>query len=292
MRRLLLAAVFLLAGVCAFAQAQLELHKVFLPKEGMTADEIMAIKYHNKYSLFANDFHQVGEVLYVDPSGYTRKKVWDRSRIITGTDGIAYKDLIVMTYPPEVKGLSVLTWTYLDPKREQDLWLWIPSIKKVRKISASQSDDSFMGSDFTVQDVSTRKFSDETYKLLESKAFQGYKFEQTGEMKYVGKPCFVIEATPVRPHWYYSKRVVYIDKETGGAIYDEYYDQNGKFFKTIFRQWDWKDVNGKKYPYQSALECKDLRTGHRTVIMMQDTKFDTGLSQEVFTEKALSRSRW
>jgi len=293
MKRSLLAVLFLLAAVSVFAAVQLEYHKLYTPQEGMSADEIMRIKYHGKYSLFANDFHQVGEVYYVDPSGYTRKRVWDRSRIVKGTDGIAYKDLIVMTYPAEVKGLSVLTWTYLDPKRDQDVWLWIPSLKKVRKTSASQSDDSFMGSDLTVQEVSTRKFEDETYKLLESKAFAGYKFEHTGEMMYVGKPVFVIEGIPTRPNWYYSKRIMYIDKETGGVILSEYYDRNGKLFKTDFLKWDMIDVgNGMKYPAQTGRECKDLRTGHRTVITMKDTEFDKGISEEKFTEKALSRSRW
>ncbi|MDD5655261.1 MAG: outer membrane lipoprotein-sorting protein, partial [Candidatus Omnitrophica bacterium] len=200
---------------------------------------------------------------------------------------------ITMTYPVEVKGLSVLNWTYLDPKRDQDVWLWIPSLKKVRKISASQSDDSFMGSDLTVQEVSTRKFEDETYKLLESKAFAGYKFEHTGEMLYVGKPVFVIEARPVRANWYYAKRLVYVDRETGGAVYSEYYDKNDKMFKTDFLKWDLVPVaDGRQFPAQTGRECKDLRTGHRTVIMMHDTTFDTGLSEELFTEKALARSRW
>lgn len=271
----------------------LEYFKVYAPKEGMSAEEIMRIKYHNKYSLFAKDYYSTSQVLYVDPSGFTRKRIAVRERIVkAGQDGISYKDLVVVTYPTEVKGLAILTWNYEDPFKDQNVWLWLPSLKKVRKISASEDDDAFMGSDFTVEEVSTRRFEDETYKLIGEKEFPGYKFEHTGEMKYQDRPCFVIEAIPNKPHWYYAKRIVWIDKETGGNIFEEYYDKNGKLFKTLFREWDWTDMGDKKYPTQIALECKDLRTGHRTVILLENIKFDQGLSEQEFTVKALMRSRW
>jgi len=271
----------------------LEYYKLYPLKEGMSADGIMRIVYHNKYSLFSRDYQQTGDVLYVDTSGFTRKRVWKRMRITkAGEEGIAYKDMVAFTYPAELKGLAVLTWTYENYQREQDVWLWIPSLKKVRKISASQNDDAFMGSDITVEEVSTRRFEDETYKLIGEKDFQGYKFEQTGEIEYKGKPCFVIEAKPVKPHWYYSKRIVWVDKDTGGNILDQYYDKSGKMFKTLFRKWVWEDLGDKKYPMQAALECKDLRTGHRTDILMRDTKYDQQISEYNFTVKALMRSRW
>jgi len=292
MRWLFIFAGCLLLNLGTFAES-LEYHKVYIPQEGMSAEEIMQIKYHNKYSLFARDYQQIGEVLYVDPSGFTRKRVWKRQRIVkAGQEGISYKDLVVMTYPTQVKGLAVLTWTYQDPEKDQNVWLWIPSLKKVRKISASEDDDAFMGSDFTVEEVSTRRFEDESYKLIGSKNFPGYKFEHTGEVKFKDKPCFVVECTPLKPHWYYNKRIVWIDKDTGGNIYEEYYDKNGKLFKTLFREWVWTDLGDKKYPTQISLECKDLRTNHRTVILMKDTEYDQDLSEYEFTVKALMRSRW
>jgi len=289
--------LFLFLGLIVFslsASAQgLEYYKVYTPKEGMSADEIMRINYQNKYSLFAHDYQQTGDVLYVDRSGFTRKRVWKRMRIVkAGENGISYKDIIVFTYPTELKGLAVLTWTYVDPKRDQDEWLWIPSLKKVRKISASQDDDAFLGTDFTSEEVSTRRFEDETYKLLGEKNFKGYKFEQTGEIKFKGEPCFVIEATPKRPHWYYAKRIIWVSKDTGSQIFEEYYNRNDKLFKTLFRERRWFTVGNKKYQTAFSLEVKDLRTGHRTDILMKDTKYNQGLSEQNFTVKALMRSRW
>ena len=293
MKRLFLFFGMLFFALGAFGQ-DLEYGKLYSLRNGMSADEVMQVTYHNKYSLFAQDYQLPDcQILYVDKSGFTRKRLAKRLRIIKGgQDGIAYKDLILITYPTAVKGLAVLTWTYDSINKGQNTWLWIPSLKKVRKISASADDDAFMGSDFTVEEVSTRRFEDETYKLIEEKKFDGYTFEHTGELKFSGKPCFVIECIPVKPHWYYSKRIAWVDKDTGGVIFEEYYDKKEKIFKTIFREWDRYDPEGKNYPRQSALECKDLRTGHRTVIINDNEEYDTGISEQNFTVKALMRSRW
>lgn len=292
MKRLFLVLCFLFIASGFLYAAETQFHQFYLPKEGMSADQVMKIGYHNKYSLFANDFHQTGETLYVEPSGFTLKRGWIRSRIVKGKDDISYKDIIFITYPTEIKGLAVLSWAYQDPKKEQDAWLWIPSLKKTNKISAAESDDAFMGSDLTVQDVSTRQFEDETYKLIGEKNFDGYKVEQTGELKYAGKSCYVIEAVPVRTPWYYSKRVIWLDKETGGEIFEQFYDRTGRFFKTIFHEWEWIPTGEKKYPAQVLLEGKDLRSGHRTVVLMKNTEFNKGLPEEEFTATTLSRSRW
>jgi len=290
---MLLGVSIVFLGVCLQAHA-LDYHKIYAPSSGMSADEIMQIMYHNKYSLFAKDYDLPNsEIYYVDSSGFTRVKKAIRKRIVqAGADGISYKDIIVVTYPTQTKGLAVLTWTYEDMERDQDTWLWIPSLKKTRKISASEADDAFMGSDLTVEEVSTRRLEDETYKLLGEKIFDGYTLEHTGEFKFKGKPCFVIECIPNKPHWYYAKRIVWIDKETGGNIFEEYYDKNGKMFKTIFREWAWHQMPNTRYPSQITVECKDLRTGHRTVVFNSEQQYDVGLQERDFTVRMLLRSKW
>ena len=295
MKKVILSFCLLLFVAVEFVQAQeLEYYKLYTPKSGMSADEIMRIFYHNKYSLFAQDYYlPKSYIFYVDKSGFTRKKESVRKRIIkAGEDGLSYKDFIVLTYPTQEKGLAILTWTYEDIDRDQDVWLWIPALKKVRKVSSSEDDDAFMGSDFTVEEVSTRRFEDETYKLIGEENFAGYTFEHTGELKLKGRPCFVIEGIPNKPHWYYSKRKVWIDKETGGNIFEEYYDKNGKMFKTRFIEWMFYEPETKRYPMQRSLECKDLRTGHRSVIVNEDEEYDVGLDEREFTTRYLERSKW
>ncbi|MFC1658091.1 outer membrane lipoprotein-sorting protein [Candidatus Omnitrophota bacterium] len=282
-----------LGAACLYAAA-LEYHQVYKPKEGMSADEIMQLKYFVKYTLFARDYESTGYVYLVDANGFKRERTFLRRRLILGrgTDDLSYKDLVMFTGPTAVKGLAILTWTYMSPDKEQNQWLWLPSLKKIRKISAAQADDSFMGSDFTVEEITSRRFDDETYKLLREENFQGFQSEVNGQSYHQGTVCYVIEATPKRTPWYYSKRIVWIDKKTGGDIYHEVYDPNGTLYKTIFKDYEFISINGLDYATQKFLEVKDLRTGHKTAIDMQGIKYDQGLSEELFTEKSLMRSRW
>jgi hypothetical protein len=274
--------------------AELEYFKVYKPQEGMSADEIMQIKYLVKYTKFARDYESTGYCYLIDKSGFTRKRIFLRQRILLGrkSDGLAYKDLVAFTGPTAVKGLATLTWSYIDPEKVQNQWLWLPSLKKVRKISAAQSDDSFMGSDFTVEEITTRKFEDETYSLIREESFKGYRCEFNSKTYHQGNGCFVIEAKPKKSPWYYSKRIVWIDKKTGGDIYHQIYDPKGKLCKTIFKDYEIMEVGGRDYVAQMLLEVKDLRSGHRTVIEFKDIEYDQGLSEELFTEKSLMRSRW
>ncbi|MCD6093606.1 MAG: outer membrane lipoprotein-sorting protein [Candidatus Omnitrophica bacterium] len=270
----------------------LEYHRLYNLKEGMNADEIMKTVYHNKYSLFCKDITLKGKVIYIDSPNFFRKRKYIKYRMISGKDGIAYKEITTFTYPTEVKGLSLLVWSYESPQKKQDVWLWVPSLKKVRKISPSQNDDAFMGSDFTVEEVSTRKFEDETYRLIGEKSFAGYKSKYTGKDFFKGRSCFVIEAVPKKKNWYYAKRIIWVDKETGGNIYEEYYDRKGRLFKTIFRKWELLDAGDKKYPTQTTLEVTNLISKHSTVILMDNIRYDQNLSSGLFTVKTLMRSRW
>jgi len=289
---LLMAASIALPAVAL--SADLEYFQVYKPKDGMTADEIMQIEYFVKYTKFAHDIDLRGKAYFVDKSGYVRERQTLRQRITLGraSDSLAYKDLNMFTAPAQVKGLSILTWTYLDSKKQSDIWMWIPSLKKIRKVSQAQGDDSFMGGDFTVEDITTRKFEDETYTLLRNENFKGYTCEFDKQVYFKDAPCFVIEARPRKSPWYYSRRVLWVDRNTGGAVYEEMYDPNEKLFRTFFKNFVIYNVNGREYPTQVLLECKDLRTGHRSVIVNSDIVYDQGLLEDLFSERALIQSRW
>lgn len=293
MKRIVLFLVAMTLAAGSVFAAELQYFEVYTPKDGMTADEIMQIEYFVKYTLFAHDAYFEGKADFVDKSGAVLEKTTLRERITLGrkSDDIAYKDLVMFT-SPQVKGLATLTWTYMDSKRQQDSWIWLPSLKKIRKISAANGDDTFMGSDFTVEDILTRRFEDETYTLIGTQNFPGYTCEYDKKTYYKDTPCFVIECKPKRSPWYYSKRILWVDKATGGGIYDEQYDPLGRKFKYIFKDFEIQKVNGKDYPAQVIIEGKDLRTGHRTSIVNTVIKFDIGLSEDLFTERSLMQSRW
>ena len=273
---------------------ELRHHQVYKLDRGMNIEDIMQVVYFNQYTKFASDYQSTGYVYLIEESGAQRSRTFSRQRIILGRgeDDIDYKDVTKFTGPTSVKGLGILSWTYMEYGRDPDQWLWLPSLKKVRKISASQGDDSFLGSDFTTEEITTRKFEDETYKLLREESFNGYTSNFNGNDYYDGADCYVVEARPKRDPWYYSKRIVWIDKATGGDIYQEIFDSTGRMHKTILKSYEIMKVDGKDYATQTLLEVKDLRTGHSTVIEMKDIKFDQGLQEADFSERILRRSKW
>ena len=270
-----------------------ELHKI---APGMSVDDIMKIAEHIQYTLFADDYEADGTALYIEKSGTTRTRGTLRQRIVLGPDSenpeYRYKDIVMFTAPTSVKGLGILSWSYVDATRDQDQWLWLPSLKKVRKISAAQGDDSFMGSDFTVEEITTRRYEDETYTLLGEEKFKGFTSEYDNQAYYAGRDCYKVECIPMRDPWYYSKRITWIDKEFGSTIYDEIYDSKGNIYKHIFKKYKVIDVKGEDYPTQVMLEVKDLRSGHKTVIINENVRFDQGIKEDYFSERTLRRSKW
>ncbi|MBU1084804.1 outer membrane lipoprotein-sorting protein, partial [Patescibacteria group bacterium] len=158
--------------------------------------------------------------------------------------------------------------------------------------SAGQANDSFMGSDFTNEEITSRQFEDETYTLVGEETFKGYTSLYDGAVYHKDEPVYVIECRSKTDPWYYSKRITYVSKEFGGNIFDEIYDVKGQMVRTLFRGWEIMDVDGKEYPAQVRVEGHDLRTGHKSIIIFDEIKFDQGLSEDVFTQKTLTRQRW
>jgi len=98
---------------------------------GIDVNTLMRLKYIVKYTKFAEDMESVGDFILLDKSGLKRSRKWHRYRIILEEEGIDYKDLMLLEEPQQLKGIAVLTWMYLDPDRERDNWLWLPSQRKL-----------------------------------------------------------------------------------------------------------------------------------------------------------------
>jgi len=263
------------------------------PYPGISADDLMKINLYVKFTKFAQDYKGIGFVKLINKKGFARTRDWGRYRILLNrrSEIFNYKDLVVILGPQNIKGLSVLTWTYLDPEKDQEVWLWLPSLRKVRRVSQSEADDPFMGSEFTTEEMSTRKWEDETYKMVGEEIFDGYVSKFNGKTYYKDTACYVLEAEPKRKEWYYSKRVVWLDKRFAGLIFDEVYDPAGRRWKTFIKEYTiWE--NGC-LP-QIFLEGEDQLTGHITVIGFEekDIEFNTNLKEGFFTERTLMRSKW
>lgn len=263
------------------------------PYPGISASDLMQINYTVKYTKFARDYQGIGHFKMVPREGPVRSRYWRRYRIILNRTSkeIDYKDLVLILGPQNLKGLSVLTWTYRDPEKEQEVWTWIPSLRKVRRLSPAEAADPFMGSDFTTEDIATRRWEDETYSMVGEKKFTGHTCTYHDKTAYKDTDCYVVEAKPKREKWYYSKRIVWLHKLFGGLIFDEYFDPEGKRWKTFVKEYE--VFNDGCIP-QVFIEAEDQVSKHKTLIgfKKEDIKFNSGLQEGFFSEKTLMRSKW
>ncbi len=170
--------------------------------------------------------------------------------------------------PPDVRGTAFLVWKY--PAKDDDRWIFIPAIKLVRRIAASDRRSSFVGSDFTYEDISGRDVSDETHTLLRSDTLEG-------------RPCYVLESRPVAGADY-ARRVSWIDSERWIPLKEEYFDGRGQMMR-LFSADRVEEIAGHWTVIRRTM--RTLQTGQRTEVTFQDVGYDQGLPDNLFTERAL-----
>lgn len=133
--------------------------------------------------------------------------------------GSEKKNVMVFMLPADVKGVGYLYFSYNDVSKSDERWLYMPALKKAKRISGSSSGDYFMGTDFTYDDISGHKLDDYTYTLLAEETVNG-------------KNCWKIESIPVNKSMY-SKYISWIDKESLVQAKAEFYDEQGTLQKVL-----------------------------------------------------------
>lgn len=180
--------------------------------------------------------------------------------------------------PSDVKGTSVLTIEHSDT--DDDQWLYLPALRKVRRISSSDKTDHFMGSDFTFEDIQSEDLAHFEYKLLRTEALEG-------------QDTYVIEAMPVTEKKLketgYYKRQSWVRKDNFVIIQTKYWDRKGEYFK-LLRAYDVvKLTQGISRP--NRIEMEDLKANHKTIIEFSNRVINAGVSDDVFTERNLKTLR-
>lgn len=174
--------------------------------------------------------------------------------------------------PGDVRGTAFLVWKY--PEKDDDRWIFVPAVNMVRRIVARDSRSSFVGSDFTYEDVSGRDLAADSHSLLR-------------EEKLGGADCFVIESVPKGAAGF-AKKISWIDKKTYIPLKEEYYDAQGDVAR-IFTADRIEDVGsgGKSYPTVMKRTMKNVKSGHTTEVSFSNVAYGVGLGDDVFTEKSL-----
>ncbi|HBE03417.1 MAG TPA: outer membrane lipoprotein-sorting protein [Spirochaetia bacterium] len=183
------------------------------------------------------------------------------------------KLIMWFTSPADVKGTSMLRLSYND--RDDDTWIYLPAFGKVRRIASSAKTGSFMGSDFTYEDMETKKIDNYTYMLLRSEMIDD-------------KDCYVIETTPKQDVTSdYSKSTVWIDKTSFYPVRSELYHKSGKLKKVMHAS----IKKHGQYWLPEKITMKDARTQHTTVMISENIIVDTELSDALFKTTEMTRIR-
>ena len=184
------------------------------------------------------------------------------------------KTVMVFLLPADVKGVGYLSYSYDDESKSDDRWLYMPALKKAKRISGSSSQDYFMGTDFTYDDISGHKIDEYTYTLLA---------EETVD----GKNCWKIESVPVKKSMY-SKYISWIDKESLVQVKAEFYDEQGTLLKVL-------TVSGieKKDGFWTAdkMEMNNLQKKHTTLIETLKHEFNKNISDSYFRVSSLEEGK-
>ncbi|MGH7896787.1 MAG: outer membrane lipoprotein-sorting protein [Candidatus Binatia bacterium] len=191
------------------------------------------------------------------------------------------KSITFFSSPPEVKGVGFLAWSY--PDKDDDQWLYLPELKRVRQISTNTRKQSFQGSDFSYEDL---ELFDDIRDWTEKDAAS--KLVKDGEVV-DGVACAVIELTPQGKDYQYSRFAVWLDAKDSTFRKVEFYDKNdGALLKTLVLG-GFQTIDGVPTPHR--IEMTNAKKGTKTVMQISAVRYNQGLSDDVFTERTLERGK-
>jgi len=233
-------------------------------------DEIMkksqgAFLYHGK------DSKSRVMMKLISKGGQERIREMTMLRKNFGEPGGAQKYFIYFFQPADVKDMTFMVYKY--PGKDADRWLFIPAISMVRRIAAKDKYSSFVGSDFTYEDVSGRNIEDDTHSI-------------TKEEKYNGKDCYVVKSTPKAADMEYSYKLSWVDKGNYLPLKEEYYDKRGELYK-VFTADEIKDIKG--FPTITKRTMKNLQSSHMTEVSYIKVDYNIGIEDSLFSERFLKQ---
>ncbi len=183
------------------------------------------------------------------------------------------KKIMYFVSPADVRNTSFMNWSYDEEGKDDDQWIYLPALKRVKRISSDSKSDYFMGSDFTYDDLGDRHPSSDTHKLLR-------------EEKLNGEDCYVVESTPKEEEYMYSRTVTWIIKDKWIGMKKEFYDEDEDHLKTL---------SVKKYEkigdFWTILhsEMHNVQKDHTTKMELHNVKINTGIPDNKFTERMMKR---
>ncbi len=185
------------------------------------------------------------------------------------------KSLSIFDTPRDVKGTAFLTFTHKVD--DDDQWLYLPALKRVKRISSRNKSGSFMGSEFAYEDIASQEI-------------EKYNYRYVGDEQVEGHDCFKIERIPVdKKNSGYSRQVVWMDKDEYRTWKVNYFDRKDSLLKTLtFRKYQ---QYLKKFWRADELFMVNHQNGKSTTLNFSNYRFQTGLSDRDFNKNSLKRAK-
>jgi len=195
-------------------------------------------------------------------------------QMVLEVEGDGDKSIMVFDRPRDLQGTAILTFTHKVGSDDQ--WLYLPALKRVKRISSADQSGPFMGSEFAYEDLASQEVEKYEYRLLREENLDG-------------NPCFVVERIPVDPKSGYSRQVAWYGKDEYRLRRVDYYDRKGDLLKTMtldgYRQYL------QQYWRADEMHMTNHQSGNSTLLKFSNYQFRVGLKDRDFNRAALKRIR-
>ena len=184
------------------------------------------------------------------------------------------KSLTIFDSPRDIKGTAFLSYSHIS--KPDDQWLYLPALKRVKRISSANKSGPFMGSQFAYEDLASFEVDKYSYKYLRDENLDG-------------KDTQVIENYPKYKYSGYTRQIVWIDKQRHIPLKVEYYDRKNALLKTLIFS-NYKQYL-KKYWRAHKQVMENHQNGKSTTLTWNNFEFRKGLTKRDFERSRLKRAR-
>jgi outer membrane lipoprotein-sorting protein len=230
---------------------------VWAQEKQLTAPEILGLI--DEVNSAPEDQDLKLKLVLVDKSG--KEEVREMNMLQKGSD----KRMVKFLSPASQRGIAFLSLP------GELMYLYLPAFKKVRRIASHVKNTKFAGTDFTYEDMEAKKYSEKYIPELLKKEENAYVLQL--------EPKDGVKSD-------YSKLILWVRSDNFNPTKIEYYDRGENLYKVMIRE---KIEKVGEYWISKESEMEDLKANHKTKMIIVDSKFDSGLSDQLFTERYLSR---
>lgn len=236
-------------------------------ESGNDAEEIMK-KSHLAYYYAGDDGIAEVSMTLIDKNGREREREFTMLRLDKEDGGKQF----YYTYFKKPSDVARLTFMVHKIPDQNDLrWIYVPAVDLIKPISADDKNSSFVGSDFTYEDVSGRHWSEDTHTLKE-------------ETELDGRAVYVVESVPKEEYDGFARKISMIDKENFLPLREEYYNDKGKLIR-VFTADEIEESDGILTVTRRSME--DVKGGSKTIVEFSKIEYNVGLDEDIFSERYL-----